>query len=113
MATLTDLFFEPGWSTSAPGDMKNPLGTGLRQFGASQHGQATTRVVPTLAKPELTPAMINAGIKTGAEMMDRAIRAMYNKGIHEAIADIATTRSEDEQECTANPDVPQTEVDAW
>jgi len=124
MAFINDLF-KAGWSTSKPGDMKNPSHMGMHQLDASaaqteidaerkrkqaafaQAMSATTDIRNRESLVETIDSLKRMGL-TDSHISSIADR--YNVGAMRAqvIADLAA-----EAESKPNPDRPQTEVDAW
>ena len=71
MAKLFSDIFKPGWSTSKPGDMKNPSHMGMDHISDR---------MPHLAKPSLTTSVKPSGVFTTAlEKMEADERHKLNQ----------------------------------
>lgn len=117
MAKLLSNIFKPGWSTSKPGDMKNPSHMGMDHI---------SNRMPHLAKRSMTTSVKPTGVFTaGLEKMnaDESRRRNQEK-LHRDFAEMlasthvrqlaaAEAQLAEEAAQRNNPDRPQTAMDAW
>jgi len=101
MASLLSDILTPGWSTSTPGDMKNP--SGLKQFGQASAAAAAAAASSASAMASLSAAIADVGPHTIKVDSNGTITGF---GLHFNSASAP-------KQADPDADKPKTSEDAW